>query len=259
MIALSFLLTQKLRWSGLDYLEKGVGADWVPPTERGRELARRYLLLRWRDRVGAETLNESLGTLDLLDRIPREIVFRKNPEHCDARDLPLSVLDIGARNWRYAGALAAWFHPYSVTVTGIELDAFRLYSNLRTRLSFGRYFAEVYSSGTCAKFHFQAGDAGDWNGQADVVTWFFPFVLPSPHRAWGLPFSRFDPKSLFKHVESRCLRPGGVLIMANQGEWEWTVAKGLFTGLKLLDQREVVGSLHATIHPIFLSVWTREA
>ena len=92
------------------------------------------------------------------------------------------------------------------------------------------------------------------------MTWFFPFVLADPHRAWGLPPSLFAPRECFEAVATKILRPGGRLVMVNQGEWEWKEAERLLKGLPLrMSFRETIeGSLHPCRYPIFLTLWIRD-
>ncbi|MGG2382840.1 hypothetical protein, partial [Salmonella enterica] len=46
-------------------------------------------------------------------------------------------------------------------------------------------------------------------------------VFEDPHLAWGLPLGYFSPQALLNHLLAR-LTPGGLLLIVNQGEAEWT-------------------------------------
>jgi hypothetical protein len=248
-MALGFELRRRLAWPGLPF--PGEAAADAAPTPRGRELEARYRLAP----MSRATREEVLGTLDLLDRIPAAALGAL-PSLRRAR-----ALDVGARNWRYAGALSAWLRDRlpgaaAIEVDGVELDAYRLYADLRTRVSYGRHFARACSDAR-ARFTYHAGDIRDWREPADLVTWLFPFVSAGPHRAWGLPPRLFDPEGAFRHVAGAILRPGGRLVVANQGEWEWRETERRLSGARLLHQDAVEGSLHASPYPIVLSVWTR--
>jgi SAM-dependent methyltransferase len=250
-----FDVRSRLKWEGLSYREPAPGLpESFPPTLRGRTLFESYQLARFEERVCRETIEECLGTLDLLDHIPASELLNGA---VTART-PIQALDVGAKNWRYSGALAAWLsaHGLEARVDGVELDAYRVYSNLRTRMSYARHYCEAFSS-EAIELRYHAGDIQDWIKPADLITWLFPFVSPAPHRAWGLPLKHFDPQPLFAHVE-RLLVPGGRLVMFNQGDWEFEAAKSLFQSLRLRYQEVVEGSLHASDQPIFLTLWTRE-
>ena len=247
---LPFLITQKLKWEGLPFHEDG-GA--LPPTDRGRELFARYRLARWSDRWSELTLDEVLGVLDILDRLPRGI-FPKFAE------LNLKALDVGSKNWRYLGALVAWleerFPKAELDITGVELDAYRLGPNLRTWLATGNYFAGKHSDAK-VKANYLAGNICLHEVPASLVFWLFPFVSEHPHQAWGLPPGLFDPRAAFKHVLTRCLSREGVLILANHGEWEAETARKLIAeipGTRLVYQVETEGSLHASRYPVVVSV-----
>jgi hypothetical protein len=255
-----FDLRTKLKWEGLPFREAASGRDQPirPPTERGQALFEKYRLASWAEKVSRETLDECLGVLDLLDRIPPEIVFSATVRGRK----PARVLDVGSKNWRYLGALDAWLggNEVEANVEGVEIDAYRIYSNLRTRISCARHFSAMFS-GPERSYTYRAGDVAELIRPLELATWFFPFVSPAPHRAWGLPRRVFNPSSVFQHVE-RLIIPGGKLVMCNQGDWEWAEAQKLFfrdrLRLRLILQDVVEGSLHPSDQPIFLTVWTRE-
>ena len=223
----------------------------MPPTDRGRELFARYRLERWSESWSELTLDEVLGVLDMLDRLPREIF----PEF-----LELKALDIGSKNWRYLGALVAWladrFPIGTLDITGVELDAYRIAPNLRTWLATGNYFSGMYSdSGVRARYW--AGDICSHAVPVSLAFWLFPFVSEHPHRAWGLPRHLFDPRAAFKHVFTRCLGKGGILIMANHGEGEAESAREFINdipGTRITYRAEIEGSLHASRYPVMVTV-----
>ncbi len=220
--------------------------SWLTP--RGRQLFDKYALQSWSGVFSKETWRETLAVLELLDRVPGSEAFAPR------------LLDVGSKNWRYLPALVVWLaarcHGTGPReIHGVEIDAYRMYSDFRTRLGCARWFSERFSeSGTDCVY--RPGDVRQLTGSFDVITWLFPFVIPGPHLAWGLPPSLFDPVTTFRHVES-LLAPGGSLIMANQGEWEWRAARPLFSSLRRVHQEELSGSLHPSPHPIFLSVWAK--
>ena len=55
----------------------------------------------------------------------------------------------------------------------------------------------------------------------------FPFLFSRDSDDWGLPRHLFRPAELLGRIWS-CLRPGGVLLVANQGEAERDEQRRLF-------------------------------
>lgn len=246
-MSIRFKISSRLQLKGLNYSEKGQ-SNWRPSTERGQYLYKTYDLGLFQN-LAPETFRESLGILDLLDSIP-------------AFSLPsfVSALDIGAKNWRYLPALIAFLRVKekcsSIKLLGVELDAYRIYANLRTRFSYAEYFTKVCRNDVVEP-KYLAADIRDVNVLGDVIFWFFPFVSIAPHLSWGLPLSLFDHRAVAAHVEN-LLKTRGVLVIANQGEWEWELVQKNFSKLSLIFQKTLEGSLHQSVYPIFLSVWRRE-
>ena len=234
------------------YREKGIDADWRPPTERGRELFRIYALAPYTPFFSRATFDELLGALDLLDRVSPSLTTTSTTSGSPR------VLDVGSKNWAYVGALTAWLrrqHPSrALELTGVEIAGSRRYWDLTTRETRARYFAEHASAVSGVQVRFVSRDVRELTGEFDLVVWLFPYLLEETHRAGGLPASRFDPVSTFAHVET-LLAPSGQLILANQGEWEWRRVDGLFRKLKLKTQLSCEGSMHASTHPLWLSHW----
>lgn len=256
-MSIGFHLRQKLRLSGLQYQEKNLAICLDAPTERGQELHSKYALSRLEGAISSDTYGEILGTLDLLDRVGAHL----NEVDALSSSSPLRVLDVGAKNWRYLGAIASWLEahfPRTFTaVSGVEIDAYRMYADLRTRQSLGNHFAGLFSD-EIRSYRFVPGDASEWREELDLAFLFFPFVTPDPHEGWGLPVSSFEPEKLFSNLRKR-VRAGGILIQANQGDWEWKEASKQMEGFKMLEFQCVENSLHASSFPIFLSLWMREA
>jgi hypothetical protein len=104
----------------------------------------------------------------------------------------------------------------------VELDAHRRYWTLRTRRAHGEAMAAAFPG--CA---FHAADVRTRTGSYARITWFLPFVLEAPHRAWGLPAASFAPAEVVAHVLG-LLAPGGTMLVVNQGEAEAQAQKALF-------------------------------
>lgn len=256
MIPEFYNIRQWLRWSGLKHQESNCARQTHLLTQKQQELINRYQLNDWFSHCSSQTIFEGLGTLDLLDRVPMEVLQSVKKKSV----LGIRAIDIGAKNWRNAGAFSAWlkanFADSHIRLTGIEVDAFRLYRNLRTRSSYGQFYSQKFST-PLLDLQYWPGDVRSWSVPVLLAFWMFPFVSLSPHRAWGLPKNLFDPEQTFAHVESQIL-PGGSLIMANQGDWELELAKKYIKRLRLRYQECIENSLHASHYPILLTVWTRE-
>lgn len=154
---------------------------------------------------------ENYHLLDLLDRFPK-IPPWPLPHH-------LAILDVGSKNFYYASTLHHFFKP--AKLTGLEIDAYRIYRDWQTRLSYARYYIR-----DLPEVSYEVGDFMDWSGEVNVVLFFFPFVVPDPLVNWGLPLTLFKPKELFVKA-SRVLKPKGYLFMVNHGEEEFEAAKTL--------------------------------
>ncbi len=128
----------------------------------------------------------------------------------------LEIVDIGCRNFFLAPALDTFFSQpgHWPRLHGVELDAHRRYSNLRTRAEFGHHYA---STARNASFH--AMDFLDWNTPADILLLLNPFVEPRSLLAWGLPLKHFRPDALFRHCH-RTLNPGGTFLVCSPNQRE---------------------------------------
>ena len=138
------------------------------------------------------------------------------------------VADIGTSSWFYIQAYYSFFKWWdteiarNIAITGFETDSYRIYHDLYSRydhiLAYKKDIEDVVlipSGFTRSADHY------------DVITMLFPFVFIKDHREWGLPDKIFDAEKLL--VEAwESLRPGGVLMVANQGEDEHKRQKEMF-------------------------------
>jgi len=149
--------------------------------------------------------------------------------------LPDGVLaaDIGASHWFYVQALRAlisgWMTPTPrrVHLTGFETDPHRVY-------------ADGYSRMDHAVAHMRGLPGLTYTPSAFVekpqtlhlCTMLFPFVFVEDHLRWGLPRGAFNPQGgLLAAWHS--LAPGGLLIIANQGEAEHTAQRRMLDELSI--------------------------
>ncbi len=139
-----------------------------------------------------------------------------------APEIPQTIhaADIGPSDWFYVHALYValkwWNSPTgrAVQLAGYEADAYRVCSNL-----FSRYDqAHGYMHGL-EEVHYIPRRFTRQPGKFDFIAMLFPFVFLRDHLAWGLPLRRFNPVELLRDAWAS-LKPGGVLVIVNQGEAE---------------------------------------
>lgn len=187
--------------------------------KRVRELSQTYAVL-FEAQLNLANALENYHLLDLLDRVRQRYTW------------PLengkTVVDVGAKNFYYAATLRHFFKPHKLT--GIELDAYKLYHDFHTRWSYAQFYIQDFP-----ETDFVPGDFLKYRERADVITLFLPFVLKYPLVKWTLPGRFFVPQKIFDHAFA-VLNPGGRLLMTNQGDEEYVVARkhALASGFRLV-------------------------
>jgi len=141
----------------------------------------------------------------------------------------VQVLDIGCKNWFYAKGEYDFFKSFSknVYLDGVELDAYRLYSDFYSRFEVAKYYIKGLEN-----TNYIVGNLLDLNKKYDYIIWFLPFVIKEPHLYWGLPKKYFYPKKLLKHAYN-LLNHNGQMLIINQGESEAETQKALLKELNL--------------------------
>jgi hypothetical protein len=205
---------------------------------RAEELLSHYSLTEFPAISSRQRYCEVLTYLDWLDSVQQAApdVFQRAFAMSDS----LSWLDVGAKNWAYVDALAAFIQAHFIQpngsaafrLDGIELDPNRRYQNLQTRRQ-----AALAHSRSLLNAHYHEGNVLAWTNQAQIISHFLPFVFKEPHLAWGLPLSYFKPADILRHLLS-LLKPNGLLIIVNQGEVEAEAQQ------KLLEQAAGLVPLH---------------
>ena len=196
-----------------------------PASDRIRDLEGRYDLAPLKARSRLRTYLENLYLLDLLEAAHRGWTGNYGEAAIG--------IDAGCKNFFYAFGLFRFLERFrihgtrKITLTGYEIDAYRVYTDLRSRADHARGYAS-FLPGT----RFVAGDFLDAPGPADLVTALFPFVTKTPHLAWGLPLDRLHPLAFFAHA-LKILTPGGVLVTAAQGEKEFDAHLAILRRLKV--------------------------
>lgn len=231
--AVDYPLRQILRWQRGGYRPPtGPKEDLfshLSPEDRKRaeetalRLAESYHLEGFARVSGPVNYRENLFYLHLLETALEQAQLQ----------LPASLLaaDIGPSHWFYVQALHAclrfWQCPEGreVRLEGYEADAFRVYTDLRSRLDHAQGHMRGLPGVTYLPRAFEAQPE-----RFDLVVMFFPFVFERDHLEWGLPGRMFVPRALLA-AAWESLRPGGALLVANQGEEEHRVERENFTAL----------------------------
>lgn len=162
----------------------------------------------------ADNYCENLYYLELLERA----LEGAQPQLPD----DLIAGDIGPSHWFYVQALyALWSRwrtvaPRRVTLTAYEADAFRVYGDFHSRWD----RAQAHMRGLPPeRVRYEPRAFTPQPAGFHALTLLFPFVFERDHLEWGLPGRLFQPSVLLAEVWLS-LKPGGVLIIINQGEAE---------------------------------------
>lgn len=171
-----------------------------------------YGLQRWRQVSGRQDYAASLFYLQMLERAFREAGV--------ALPSTVSALDAGCGDWFYVQALHGLLSRYgtstlrSVSLNGVELDAYQPYEGLHSRMDWALAFAEGLEG-----VRYLPQDIRRYQHPCDVAFLLFPFLMGDDLRRWGLPRRYLRPGELLGHVWTR-VEPGGWLVTANLGEGE---------------------------------------
>ena len=215
VLALDYPLRQALRW------RRGAPALPNEPKEglfvgdarpQANRLIAAYGLRDWARAASRVDLATSLVYLEMLERAFTATGHRL-PD-------PVRALDAGPSDWFYVRVLHAFLARWgadparSVALDGVELDAYRLYDDLRSRHD----WADAYLAGLPG-VRYLPGDVRRYEEAVDVAFMFYPFIFAGDHRRWGLPRRHLRPAEHLAHVAAR-VRPGGLLLIVNQGPAE---------------------------------------
>ncbi len=171
-----------------------------------------YHLQRFCENSRASNYRENLYYLELLERALNS----------NTVGLPSQVVaaDIGPSHWFYVQALYAllkWWRcaeGRQVTLTGYEADAYRVYTDFYSRYDHALAHLRGLPGARYLPQRFEAQPA-----TFDLITVLFPFVFARDHLEWGLPRNLFSPSRLLADAW-HSLKPGGVLVIVNQGQDE---------------------------------------
>jgi len=134
------------------------------------------------------------------------------------------VADVGAKNFSLAPLIDSVFleKKLKVEIHGIEIDAYRRFTNFHTRADYGNFFAGKARS---AEYH--AMDFLEFTQPLDLILMLHPFVTQEPLQLWGLPLKHFRPVALFDHAYSLLKKQKGFLILSSPTEQEFQIASEL--------------------------------
>jgi SAM-dependent methyltransferase len=244
--AFDYSLRQLFRWrrSGLHFRNESKDKLFSNLDHNDRENAQRiarrlredYHLQQFYNQSRAENYRENLFYLEMLERA-LNTAGRKLPK-------VIRAADIGCSHWFYVQALYAlltwWNAPEGrqVDLTGYEIDAYRVYANF-----YSRYDHAQAHINTLRNVHYLPLAFTPQPRQFDIITMLFPFVFIKDHTRWGLPKNLFLPEKLLADVWNS-LKPGGMLIIVNQGEDEHQAEK---ERLKALDIKPLTAFRHDSI------------
>ena len=158
--------------------------------------------------------NQDLIQRNLNENLYIEDVLKNSFEITPASQV--KALDIGSKNWFYARGEYSFFKSFAkdVFLDGIEIDAYRLYSNFYSRYEVAKYYIKDLKN-----VNYIPGNLLELSQKYDYIIWFLPFVLSDPHIYWGLPKKYFYPQKLLSHAYS-LLNQNGQMLIVNQGEFE---------------------------------------
>ena len=168
----------------------------------------------------------------ILSQIERENLYLKDilEKTFEKKNLEFAnILDIGSKNWYYAKAQYNFFKSFcnDFLLTGVELDAYRLYSNFYSRFEVAKYYTKGLE-----KTKYLAKNLLEINQKQDYIIWILPFVSINPLRFWGLPEKFFMTEKLLTHAFN-LLKDNGQMLIINQGEKEKDLQRQLLEKLNI--------------------------
>ncbi|MFM1872327.1 MAG: hypothetical protein RL398_1749 [Planctomycetota bacterium] len=225
---LSFGVRSRVAWSrGRPTLANEPKGELFAGGTGGAGDERAELAVRLRERFGLgelfgrSTRRTYLANLDLLDCLGRFEATAIPPEGPDG---VVRAVDVGSGDFHYATALARWLamggeRARRIVLRGLELDGHGIYADGHSRADHAKAHAAL---ATWDRGHVQY-EVADFRTarlpEQDFVSVLYPFVFAYPLLQWGLPLSQWRPAALLERA-AEVLRPGGILLIANQTDAE---------------------------------------
>lgn len=213
---IDFFLRRQIKISRRNYYVLPESKDGLFDAETA--LYEKYLY----EKYHLESLKSSTTRINYLENLYTLELFDKYLT--PTSQMKLHVLDIGSKNWFYAGGEYFFFKYFcdSLKLDGVELDAYRLYTSLYSRYEVAKFYTkDLYGT------EYVVGNVLNIDKKYDYIIWFLPFVLEYPLIKWGLPLDEFRPFELFKHAYS-LLNTGGLMFILNQGIEEYEKQQDIF-------------------------------
>lgn len=239
---IDFYLRNKIHLSRKNYSEPNESKDDLCFNEKEilleKDLLKKYNFEPYRNNSTEINYCQNLYTLNFLDKyLPIE------------KQEKLSVLDIGSKNWFYVAGEYYFFKKYclNLNLDGVELDAYRLYSNFYNRYEVAKYYIKNLD-GT----NYIPDDVMNITNSYDYIIWILPFVTLYPLKCWGLPKKYFNPHKLFEHAYS-LLKPNGKMLIVNQGEQEYDIQQKIAMG-KILYSTKLENTFYEYENERFISI-----
>lgn len=210
-----FFLRNNIRFSLKNYKENPYNIEDINLSDKQKELylnlKNKYNLIIF-DCLNKRNFLENLYFLNIFDRY-----FSKKTNK------DISILDIGSKNFSYVRSQYLFFTSFSSVknLNGIELDAYRLCSNLYNRYEIAKFYKK-----DLLNTNFIAGDLLNHNQRYDYIIWILPFITRYPQIKWGLPLKYFKPEKMLIHAYNLLNKDGEMLII-NQGEKEAIIQNDL--------------------------------
>lgn len=242
-----FRLRTALKFRRCGYREAGTGDLML--NGAALRLERQYGMARFRPHLQEIIYRKNLSTLAWLENLGPFIgELPAEPE----------VLEAGTQDFSRLPAIRRFLEENARVprVTGLELDPYPILVDLHSRADRAEYYLKVGgASGDC----YEGGDFFEWQAQADCVLSFYPFVSTNPALAWGLP-AEFGNGRKWAESFARVLRPGGLLLVVHQGDWEEEEFDKVRTGLplQLLARDKANAEIYPLPHPACMSIYRRE-
>lgn len=194
-----FTLRNSLRWSRGTFTEiNETKSNLFVERTNGKILNEREKILRQTYSLDylyahstCERYIESLTYLEYVEQLLSSVTLHAH----------LSWLDVGVKNWSYVEGMYRYLenNTQQFSLTGIELDAFRMYRNFYNRADYAKTFTQNLNNTS-----FINGDVLQHFSTYDVVSCFLPFIFIEPALAWGLPEKFFQPKKIYQAPVFHC-------------------------------------------------------
>ncbi|MDD3149623.1 MAG: hypothetical protein PHV68_02220 [Candidatus Gastranaerophilales bacterium] len=194
---------------------------------------KKYNLENLKNNSTIQNYLENLYTIDILEQNFKIKTFENT----------VKLLDIGSKNWFYAQGEYHFFkHFYkNMTLTGVELDAYRIYTDLHSRKDYADFYIKNLEN-----TNYIVDNLMNINEQYDYIVWILPFIIKEPLLYWGLPLKYFQPEKLLTKAYN-LLNKNGQMLIINQGKSEYDEQ------IKLLNKFKIPFVLKGKISSEFLS------